>query len=159
MKRSLRWLHEKVPIRYIAWINAFLALGLGWGLTIAFLQPLRWDGLVDPIAVLRMGLLTAVGSVVTVTGLLLTRALSQRTQHKGLWIELVGTILLAAGPLQYLAIQIGFLIEASTVEAANIPGIFIAYALLSFMVVRFAIIIPALRTASRLANKNQRRVS
>lgn len=155
MKKALVWFNERVPLRYLAWAHAFLALGIGWGHAIAIYPPASYDGLVDLSSVFRMGVLTGLGSLITIVGMFMTRARSQRRQHRGLWIELVGTILLGGGPLQYFGIQVGFLFESEFDQRYAIA--WFAYAMGAFILVRFSIIIPALIAASRIARTNSRR--
>ena len=156
MLRPFKWLHTRVPIRYWAWIHAFLALGIGWGSAIALNPPPSYDGVVNLIAIFRMGLLCGLGALVACVGLIMTRAYSNRTVHKGLWIELVGTILLGGGPLQYLGIQVGYLVSGEFDQRYALA--WFAYALGAFIVVRFAIVIPALQESSRKVKLERRRV-
>lgn len=142
-------------MRIWAWIHAFLVLGIGWGHAIMLYPPTNYTGVVDLDLVFRMGLLTAIGSIVSVVGLLMTRSYSARRQHKGLWVELVGTILMAGGPLQFFSIQVGFLItEGMFLRYALV---WFAYTMCSFMVVRFAILIPAILESSRKARAQESR--
>lgn len=146
---AYRWLRTRVPLRYWAWIHFFLALGVGWGHAISIFPPTSYNGVVDLSLVFRMGVITALGSIVLVIGMLITRAHKQQTAHRGLWIELVGTILLGGGPLQYLGIQVGFLIDEGVDQRYALT--WFAYAMCAVMLVRFSILIPALLEAARLA--------
>lgn len=155
MLRPFSWLRARVGLRQWAHIHAFLVLGLGWGHAIALFPPESYVGPVDLSLVVRMGALTAFGSIIAVTGMIMNRSLSITTAHRGLWVELVGTFLLAGGPLQYLGIQIGFLIQGPF--DARYALVWFSYAMLAFMMIRFAILIPALVVSSRQAQINRRR--
>jgi len=156
MRQPFHWLRTRVPLRYWAWIHAFVALGIGWGHAIALYPPESYDGVLNLRLVLRMGITTALGCIIAIVGMILTRASSLTTQHRGLWIELVGTVLLVGGPLQFFAIQIGFYIQGFALQRYAL--IWFAYAMIAFVLVRFAILIPALIEASHIAKTNKRRV-
>lgn len=149
ISRPFSWLRSRLTLRYWAWIHAFLALGVGWGHAIALQPPASYTGVVDLTTVFRMGVLTALGAIVAVVGMTLTRARTQMIAHRGLWIELVGTILLGGGPLQYLSIQLGYLLSDQFDQRYALA--WFAYAMGSFVLVRFAIVIPALIESSRIA--------
>lgn len=154
LRLALQWVRVRVPIRYWAWIHAFLALGIGWGHAIALYPPTSYIGQVDLGLVLRMGLLTALGAITAVVGMLMTRSISQRQQHRGLWVELVGTILMGGGPLQYFGIQLAYVLEGEF--DARYALVWFAYAMGAFVIVRFSIVIPALIEAAVIARTNQR---
>ena len=155
MLRVFRWLRARVPLRTWAWIHAFLALGVGWGSAITMHPPSTYDGIVDPLLVIRMGIVTAIGAIIATLGMLITRSLSSRRQQRGLWIELIGTVLLAGGPLQYFSLQLGFLLDEGLDLRYALA--WFAYAMCAFVFIRFTIIIPALVEASQKARIQSRR--
>lgn len=160
MLKVFKWLKERITFRIWAWIHAFLALGLGWGHAIALFPPIVFNGVLDPSLVFRMGLLTAIGAIVAVIGMFMTRSLRPSRQHKGLWIELVGTVLLFGGPFQYFAIQVGFLLtQEPDIFRLRYALMWFAYSLVAFVIVRFAIILPALIEASNTVKQQRRAVS
>ena len=117
--------------------------------------PKTYDGIVDPILVIRMGIITFIGAIVAITGMLMTRSLSPRRQHSGLWVELVGTVLMGGGPLQYFSLQLGFLLDEGL--DARYAIAWFAYAMCAFVFVRYAIIVPALIESSQKARIQSRR--
>lgn len=154
MIQMYKWLRSQLSIVHWALIHAFLVFGLGWGVAIALYPPLTFDGVVDIALVFRMGVSTAIGSIVACVGLLMTRSLYAQRQHKGLWIELVGTILLGGGALQYFSIQLGYLFSGEF--AMRYALVWFTYTLGAFISVRFAILIPALINSSRQARNQER---
>lgn len=154
MRNVIAWVKDRIPLRYWAWAHAFIVLGFGWGHAIALFPPTSYEGVIDFTLVFRMGVLTALGSLIAVVGMFMTRAKVQKNAHRGLWIELVGTILLAGGPLQYWSIQTAFVIEGAFDQRYALG--WFAYSMCAFMVVRFAILIPALIEASRQARMVKR---
>lgn len=159
MLRPFNWLRARVPLRHWAWIHAFLALGLGWGHSIVLFPPSAFDDVVDQSLIFRMGILSALGAIVSVIGLMLTRSLHPRRVHKGLWIELVGVALLAGGPLQYLGLQIGFLVDDIS-ESGGFDQRYalswFAYSMVAFVAIRFFIIIPELIESANKARVQER---
>ena len=154
MPKAYQWIRARVSLRIWAWMHAFLALGLGWGHAISIYPPTSYDGVLDLTLVFRMGVLTAIGSIGAVVGMLMTRSQSQRTQHKGLWVELVGTVLMAGGPLQYWSIQLGYIAQGEFDQRYAL--MWFAYAMCSFMLVRYSILIPAIIKSSRKARAQER---
>ena len=148
MSRTIQWVKTRVSLRYWAYIHAFLAFGIGWGHAIIFAYPIAYNGVVDIGLVYRMGILTAFGSIVAVVGLFMSRALTQKTQHFGLWIELVGVTLMVGGALQYFSIQLGFVISGDEQRYATT---WLAYTLCAFVSIRIAAIIPFLIESGRQA--------
>lgn len=143
---------KRLTIRYWAWIIAFLIVGFGWGSAIWIQPPPSYKGTIDLYSFFVMGLGANLGAVVTITGMIMTRALLRRIAVLGLWIELVGTVLLAGGPLQYLGLQIGYLVDGQWDQRYALA--WFSLSLFAFVSVRFAILIPALIAETR-ANRRK----
>lgn len=147
------WL-STVPLRYWANIFAFASLGLGWGHAITFQPPPNYKGYVDASSIFLMGILTMMGGIIAIIGMLMTTARRRPTKYTGLWVEFVGTVLLAGGPLQYLGLQIGYLIDGQWDQRYALA--WFAESMLAFMIVRFAIVIPGLIKQQRGIEVNRR---
>lgn len=148
------WLFHRIPLRYWAWMFAFASLGLGWGHAIAFQPPPNYHGYVDMSSILLMGVMTMVGGVVSILGMLMTLAHTRPIAYTGLWIETVGTVLLAGGPLQYLGLQVGYLIDGQFDQRYALS--WFAFSVVTFMLVRFSIIVPALVKQQRGVEVNRK---
>lgn len=151
MKRfsKVRKWASNIPRHYWAWSVAFLTLGVGWGHAIAIYPPASYEGLVDVSAVFRMGLTTGLGGLVATIFLFQSRSRNNNRRITALWLELVGLILLAGGPLQYAAVQIGFLVDGSFKDRYALA--WFAISMMAFLGVRFAILIPILRKEHKAA--------
>lgn len=155
MKRARNWARS-MPTHYWGWAFAFLTLGVGWGHAIAFFPPTSYDGVVDLSAVFRMGFTTFVGGIVATIFLFRSRSTHNRSRVRALWFQLVGVILLAGGPLQYLAIQLGYLLADDEMGflGDRYALAWFAASMLAFLSVRFFILIPNLRS-SKVSTKVQ----
>ena len=92
----------------------------------------------DSLAVWSIG--TMVGGLVSITGIFMTVALSDKWKMRGLGTEIVGLILLGGGPLQYCLIQVGFLVEANGINRYALA--WFAYAMIAAIIVRAVQIVP-----------------
>lgn len=146
--RAYKWA-ASIPKHYWAWCVAFLTLGIGWGHAIAIYPPTSYQGLVDTSAVFRMGLTTGLGGIIASVFLLQSRSLNNNRRITALWLELVGLILLTGGPLQYAAVQLGFLIDGSFKDRYALA--WFAVSMMAFLGVRFAILIPILKKEHKSA--------
>lgn len=133
---------KRVPPHYWAWSFAFALLGFGWGHAILLFPPPTYTGKVDPASIASMALSTGLGAIIAIVGIFLTVALSQSLRLTGLWIELIGTILLMGGPLQFGLLQVGFLYSGEF--DARYALAWFAASMTAFVIVRYAYVIPPL---------------
>lgn len=148
MFRTLRdWLFRRITLRHWAWIHAFLALGVGWGTAMIFSPPPSYHGFVEAASIFLMGLSTLIGGLVSVVGMIMTLVDRRKIAITGLWVELVGAVLLTGGPLQYLGLQIGYIADGQTDSRYALA--WFSYAMIAFMLVRFSVVIPAIIAARR----------
>jgi len=140
---------SRMPHHYWSWAAAFMVLGFGWGHAIAIYPPSSYNGLVDLSTVFRMGVTTALGGLVATLSLFLSRSRRNNTRITALWLELVGLILLAGGPLQYFSIQVGYLVDGKFADRYALA--WFAASMLMFLFVRFTILVPILRKERRAA--------
>jgi hypothetical protein len=146
------WFKQRITFHHLALIHAFLAIGFGWGLSIVFFPSTSYVGVVNPLLVIQMGSFVLLGGVLAAVGLFMTRAYKLIIQHVGLWIETLGTVLMAGGILQYLSIQVGYLVSEGFDVRYNL--FWLSYSLMAFAAVRFSVLIPALINANRAAKLN-----
>lgn len=147
MKRAWSWLRS-IPSHYWMWALAKLSLGLGWGHAIAIYPPTSYDSVVDLSTILRLGVSTMVGGVMGAFFMFLSYTRNTRRRRFSVWMELVGSILLAGGPLQYLAIQVGFMIDGSFQDRYALA--WFAWSLLCFVMVRIVMLMTRLRKDATL---------
>lgn len=126
--------------RLVALVHFYLALGIGWGHAMLWFTPTSLSSNVTPGGITAWAVMTMIGGLVASTGLFLKSRRNRRLQLRGLSIEFVGVVLLAGGPFQYLAIQVGFWIDGQF--AARYALAWFAYAMLASLFVRFATVVP-----------------
>ncbi|HEY8588652.1 MAG TPA: hypothetical protein VIL55_03760 [Naasia sp.] len=99
---------NKLPLDTWGWVLFKLVLGFGWTHAMLLVTPRVIADQVTVTSLLLWTVGTAIGAIVSLTGLLVSVfAHERRAQLTGLSVELVGIVLFAGGPLQYLFVQIG----------------------------------------------------
>lgn len=93
------------------WLLFKVVLGLGWTHAMLFVTPVSIAENVSYLSLLVWTVGTMVGAVLSITGMLLGSSCKPRRALQGLTIELIGIVLFAGGPVQYLFLQIAFMTE------------------------------------------------
>lgn len=96
----------------VIWALFKLVMGVSWPIAMTLSTPASIAGAVhaDTLNVWTLG--TLAGGLVSLAGIWLSTSTKLRTALTGFKVELVGLVLLAGGPLQYLGVQVGFFVTA-----------------------------------------------
>ena len=127
------------------WLLFKLVLGFGWTHAMLLFTPASLSTNLSPTAVGIWTIGTALGAFVSLVGMAFASSDVVRQARLGLAVEIVGIILLAGGPLQYLLIQVGFI---TTDFAARYALAWFAAAMLVAVGIRLFDVVRRLRRAT-----------
>lgn len=116
------------------WLIFKIVLGLGWTHAMFLFTP---TSIADEISIESQTLWivgTALGAIISLVGMLMSVSTNRRRSLQGLTVELIGIVLFAGGPFQYLAIQLSFFPDRFTERYALA---WFALAMLTAIGVRF----------------------
>lgn len=140
----LRW--RDVPLDTWTWAVFKVILGFGWTHAMLFVTPESLRSALSEGAVAWWTVGTMLGAIVSLAGMVLTMAAAPCRARLGLAIEIVGIVLLAGGPLQYLGIQVGIL----TTDFENRYALaWFALAMVWVIMIRLAAVLAQFVRASR----------
>lgn len=121
------------------WLLFKIVLGFGWTTLMLFATPASISENVSQgrLSIWTIG--TAIGALVSILGMLMATSTKPKRALRGLTVELVGILLFAGGPVQYLGLQLGFLttqFESRAALAAFAAAMLIAISIRALQVAR-----------------------
>jgi hypothetical protein len=127
-KIDLAWLHFKAALAYM--------------LFVPLLQSPTFTQSVTGLVFLVWAIVSALGVLVSVVGLVLG-AQREELRHKGFRIEMIGLWLLMAGPLAFLAVQVGLFFTGGRWSGL---GMMFPYVIAASIVARMMMVKASMRT-------------
>lgn len=143
------WSEERETL--FSWMMFKIMLGIGWTHAMFLVTPASIASAVSANSVNLWTLGTALGAMVSILSMVISLSENPRRSVWGYNIELLGIILLAGGPAQYMGVQVGFLI-ADWQEAFSAGRYPLAWFAASMLV-------PITIRARQIVRKRQRKVA
>lgn len=129
--------------RSAATIHFYLALGVGWGAAMLFVTPTVLSAnLNNPVGNIAWTGLTIAGGLVASLGLMQKLSQELKRQKVGQTVELVGIVMLAAGPFIYGLIQVSLWLTAENGFKDRFALTVFCYAMLAAVGTRLAAVLP-----------------
>lgn len=146
---------KRMTVRHVGWIHFKVALGFGWGSAILFNTPPTIKETIDESTIQLWAYGTIAGALISIVGILMTLSIHEHRKVWGLGVEVVGIVALGGGPLQYLSIQIAYLIDGEFDKRYALA--WFAYAMLSAIIVRMILVVfPFVSAIRAIQEANQR---
>lgn len=132
-----------------AWLHFKFALGIGWSTAILFVTPTQIQQVTSEGGLRVWAYGTLAGAIVSLVGMFINLADSEKRARFGIRLELTGLILFAGGPLQYLIVQVTLLTQSDEAFSQRYALTWFAYAMLAAVIVRLVIVFTAMRRGVR----------
>lgn len=129
----MQTLRRLTPVHW-GWLVFKIVLGLGWTHAMFLSTPQSIASEISVEALLIWVVGTSIGAIISLVGMLMSVSTNRRKSLRGLTVELIGIVLFAGGPFQYLAIQLSFFPDRFTERYALA---WFAFAMLTAIGVRF----------------------
>lgn len=142
-------MQDKISLRALrpahwGWLNFKLVIGLAWPVLVLLAMPPAPAEVLGHVFGLA-GLVTVIGTVISVIGLLMTAQPDSSVRTIGLSIELVGISFVAALPLTYAIAQVVLFVSGDPDGLSRIAIAILAWASVSALAARALTLIPAWR--------------